>query len=107
MSKNTNIKRLLINMHCSRCGADFGDDAIKIMRSENGLLVFQVKCEHCKKCFGMALLGISEKELGQSLDFGLENFDPDKKPIDYDDVLNAHDFFQNLDENWSKYIKKD
>lgn len=107
MTETANIKRLLINMHCSQCDREFEEDAIKIMRSENGLLVFQVKCEHCKKCFGMALLGMDSKELAKSLDFGEQNPDSDDKPIDYDDVLNAHDFFQNIDENWSKHIKKD
>lgn len=105
MQDKTNIKRLLINMHCSRCRGEFGEDSIKVMRSENGLLVFQVKCNHCKKCFGMALLGINSDELEKSLDMGLEGRDPDKKPIDYDDVLDAHEFFQGLESDWSKYIK--
>ena len=52
----------------------------------------------------MAFLGLGAKELEKSLDFGFENACPDKEPINYDDVLDAHLFFQNLDENWSKYI---
>ena len=104
MSEINSIKRLLINMHCSHCKNEFSEKGIKIMRSENGLLVFQVKCEHCKKCFGMAFLGLGAKELEKSLDFGIENTNSEKEPISFDDVLDAHHFFQNLDENWSKYI---
>ena len=104
MSEIKSIKKLLINMHCSHCKSEFDENNIKIMRSENGLLVFQVKCEQCKKCFGMAFLGLGAKELEKSLDFGIENIKPDTEPINYDDVLDAHNFFQNLDENWSKFI---
>ena len=104
MSEISNIKKLLINMHCSCCKSGYDEDSIKIMRSEKGLLVFQVKCENCKKCFGMALLGIDSKELEKSLDMSGKKPDTNAEPINYDDVLDAHHFFQNLDENWSKYI---
>ena len=45
MSEINSIKRLLINMHCSHCKNEFSEKGIKIMSSENGLLVFQVNCE--------------------------------------------------------------
>lgn len=105
MSEISTIKRLLINMHCCRCKSEFDENSIKIMRSEKGLLVFQVKCGHCKKCFGMATLGIGAQELENSLEINEKAADEGLEPINYDDVLDAHNFFQNLDENWSKYIK--
>ncbi len=104
MSELSNIKRLLINMHCSRCRSEYDENSIKIMRSEKGLLVFQVKCEKCKRCFGMALLGMDSNELEKALDMDEKKPEINAEPINYDDVLDAHHFFQNLDENWSKYI---
>ena len=104
MSDITVIKRLLAPMHCSRCRGEFDGDSIKIMRDDKGLLVFQVKCENCKKCFGMAFLGLDLKDLENSLNLN-ESENLSDEPISYDDVLNAHHFFQNLDENWMKYIK--
>ena len=106
MSEISAIKRLLINMQCCRCKSEFSENSIKIMRNEKGLFVFQVKCENCKKCFGMATLGLGAKELIQSLEIDEKPCTNELLPISYDDVLDAHIFFQNMDENWSEYIKR-
>ena len=106
MSEINVIKRLLINMHCCRCKNEFSENSIKIMRNEKGLLVFQIKCEKCKKCFGMATLGLGAEELAQSFEMKDKADTSELSPISYDDVLDAHIFFQNMDENWSEYIKR-
>ena len=36
----------------------------------------------------------------------LNFIDYEPAPINYDDVIDAHKFIQNLDETWMKYIKK-
>ncbi len=104
MDKTDNIKRLLINMHCSQCGGNYEAQNIQIMREDEGLLVFQVKCHSCKRAFGMALLGMDSEELEKSLDIGAKT---DKAPINYDDVIDAHKFFNNLDDSWAKHLKSD
>ena len=78
-------------------------------RKENNLSVLQVVCQNCGKSFGIALLGTcDEKEMAASSqsDLALQVQDgPDA--ICYDDVIDAHNFFKNLDENWEQYIPED
>lgn len=100
------INLLFSDMCCSECKADFSEDSIFVMRKENNLNVIQVICQHCGKSFGIALLGgcveKTNKELSNA-DMALQIQEgPDA--ICYDDVIDAHNFFQKLDEGWEKYI---
>lgn len=105
MIGNTDIKRLLGSLRCSKCGNDFSENSFKIMREEDGLFVLQIKCEKCNKGFGMAFLGLEQDELLNSIKVG---YTPEAKPnpINYDDILDAHKYIENLDENWKKFISK-
>jgi len=99
------IAVLFKELCCSRCKSDFDEDSVIIMREEDETLVFKLVCNNCGKSFGVAFLGIS--------DFELKNYDDEKmvlktleekKPINEDDVLNAHKFIKELDDNWKKFI---
>lgn len=92
---------------CSQCRADFDDESFKIMREEDSMLVLKVICQECSKSFGVAFLGIA--------DLNLKNYDEDDlvlkvqgepEPISENDVLDAHKFIKDLDENWKKFIEK-
>lgn len=98
---------LFKEMCCSACKADFSEKSFKIMREEDSMLVFKIVCEDCGKSFGVAFLGIS--------DFDLKNYPQDDlaleiqegpKPIDEDEVLDAHKFIKELDSNWKSFIDK-
>lgn len=97
MLHKKNIKQLLPKVACSKCKTEY--DALELVRQEDGLLVLRVKCS-CGKGFGMALLGLDLSELSESL----EDVGEVQKPIDYDDVLDAHKYFKDIDANWSKFI---
>ena len=103
------INLLFSDMCCSVCKADFDENSIFELRKENNLSVLQVVCQKCGKSFGIALLGsCDEKELAakSQADLALQIQDgPDA--ICYDDVIDAHNFFKNLDENWEQYIPED
>lgn len=110
------IKKLFKGAHCPKCGNRFDFDDINIMRNEDGLIVFQLKCEKCEKGFGLALFGLGEDEIGNSfLGESIKGEDDtnscctnSKEPpaINIDDVLDAHKFFKNSDENWKKFMMK-
>ena len=101
--KNTNIKRLLGGMICSECGADFEENSFKTMRKDDGLFVLQIKCKDCDKGFGMAFLGLGEDELLKSVKGGADEQD-EPGTINYDDVLDAHNYFKDAEANWSKFV---
>lgn len=109
------IKMLFADMCCSECKSDFTEDSVFVLRKEKNLTVIQVICQNCGKSFGIALLGgcdekpekeHSEEEMALQIREG-RNLQPGADAIDYDDVIDAHNFFQNLDEGWEKYIPED
>lgn len=102
------INMLFSDMCCSECKSDFNEDSVFILRQEKNLNVVQIVCQNCGKSFGIALLGgCDEKESSKPKeDLALQIQDgPDA--ICYDDVLDAHNFFSNLDDDWQKYIPDD
>lgn|SRR5574344_447339 len=103
------INKLFSDMCCSECKADFNEDSVFILRNEKNLSVLQIVCQNCGKTFGVALLGdcdLKESDKYSAKDLALEIQDgPDA--ICYDDVIDAHNFFKNLDESWEKYIPED
>ncbi len=95
------IKKLLSNMCCSQCGKDFDEESIIIVRREESLIVIQIVCSNCKKSFGIAILGTAGIKNGE--DKPLE-FQECPEPINYDDVIDAHNFIDKLEKDWSRYI---
>ena len=100
------INMLFSDMCCSVCKTDFDENSVFELRNEMNLQVLQVVCPNCGKSFGIALLGTCEEKDLQNKnpsDLALHIQDgPDA--ICYDDVIDAHNFFKNLDENWEQYI---
>ena len=97
------IKKLFDNLCCSYCRNGFDENSITIKREEDGLMVVGLECEHCVKNFGVAFLGFSNIDV--------KNYEPlevqeGPEPISYDDVIDAHRFIRNMDENWQKYLPK-
>lgn len=108
MNKNL-INKLFSNMCCSQCKSDFTHDSIKVMRKENDLYVVQITCPKCGKSFGTAFFGqcsMKSKQTQEAEDLALQ-IQEGPAPICEDDVLDAHKFFRNLEEDWQKYIPDD
>ena len=103
METKTIFSKLLAGMKCSQCSCDFNENSIRIMRFDDGLHVIRVKCENCEKSFGIAYLGLSEAELEKSYQ---EVKKKNTKPITIDDVLDAHNYIKNLDENWKEFLRE-
>ncbi len=109
MVSQKDIQKLLASMRCSKCASNFEEDSFSVMRNEDGLFVLQIKCKKCNKGFGMALLGLDKEEILDSINVDFEKTEKrsdSPEVIDYDDILDAHEFIQNLEENWKKYMDK-
>ena len=100
-----NIKKLFSELCCSNCRHDFDEDSVYILREEEGFVVLQVVCSQCQKSFGIAILGIDS--------IGIKDVDEEKlalqvkefpEPISDDDVIDAHNFIKNLEDDWAKYL---
>lgn len=100
------IAVLFKELCCSQCKSDFDEESVLIMRQEDEMIVFKLICSNCGKSFGVAFLGISDFDLkGYSEDDLALNVQEGAAPIGVDDVLNAHKFIKELDDNWKKFIK--
>jgi len=102
----TKISKLLSGLCCSVCKHDFDENAIHIKREEKNLLVLQIVCQECGKNFGTALLGMPSNFDENDNDNALEIQDC-PLPINYDDVLDAHNFIDKLEKDWNKFIPED
>lgn len=96
------IKTLFSGLCCNVCKHDFDENSIFIKRQEKNLLVLQIICPECGKNFGIALLGVNNIAVKEN-DKALE-IQECPLPISYDDVLDAHQFIDKLEKDWSKYI---
>lgn len=93
---------LFENMCCSRCKNDFDQNSVEIIREEPHLIVVHLTCQTCGKDFGISFLSTSNLDS----DVNLLPLKKNERPtITSDDVLNAHEFIKNLDENWQQYLK--
>lgn len=99
------LSKLFSNMCCSRCKSDFSEDSFEITREEDSMLVFKAHCPNCGKSFGVAFLGISDVEIKDrdDSDFVLQ-VQQDPKPIDVDEVLDAHKYIKEFDSNWQNFM---
>lgn len=104
MGNADSIKLFFSKMKCTRCENYFEDDDIEILREEGNYTVVRIHCEHCQKNIGIAILGIDKDKLHNAMEMHQPDMEQDLPPIDYEDVLKAHDFFQNLGDDWLKFI---
>ena len=87
-------------MICLNCKNVFNENSVNIVRFEQGLCVVKIVCQTCGKSFAVAFLGLDD------LIFQKDLAKNDAPPITSDDVIDAHNFFKNLDADWMKYLNK-
>lgn len=80
------------------------------MREEPGMLVVKVGCSSCGKPLGVAIVGTNTVLREANADIPGDWTKKDIKrlanmpKITYDDVLSAHQFFEDLGADWSKHL---
>lgn len=98
---------------CRFCSRQFAQEGIELLRQEPGVLVVRVTCSSCGNPLGVAIVGTTPKAQtngGKSSQSFGEWTKKDKNrlgklpKITYDDVLEAHQFFQNLGSDWTKHL---
>jgi hypothetical protein len=113
------IQHFFTRMSCQYCDNHFEADDIHLIREEHGIHVVSVNCHHCQRQVGVAMVGVdaSGEPIGQEPAYTHRFADPELTeaelerlsqfdPISPDDVLEAHHFFQNLDEHWAQRLPK-
>ncbi len=110
------IQNFFTRMRCNFCSSHLEPEGIELIRHDKGVYVVNVHCTHCSRQMGIALVGLEGSELTSRSNEQYEDpeLTPDElerlsifEPIGYDDVLDAHEFFNNLDENWQKYVPEE
>ncbi|PWT96555.1 MAG: hypothetical protein C5B53_09455 [Candidatus Melainabacteria bacterium] len=98
---------------CRNCDCQFASEGIQLLRQEPGVLVVRVTCKACGHPLGVAIVGTvlesnNNKEPVLPADWSRKDAErlAGKAPISYDDVLEAHQFFDQLGANWAQYLPK-
>lgn len=104
------IQNFFEKLKCNECDNYFSKDSVQLLRNEENNVVVRIKCAHCGKNLGLAILGLDKTEYKNSLKMENHNESeplntniPDD-PITYDDVMEAHKFFSDLGSDWTKYL---
>jgi hypothetical protein len=127
------IQHFFTTMQCAFCTRPFQPEGIELLREDEGCYLVSVSCHHCERQIGVAMVGVEipgvempgADLLGGNAQGFLPGFKPDPRfvdpeltpeelerleqfePIAFDDVLQAHEFFNQLDGNWMKFIPAD
>ena len=94
MDKNFElIKRFFETLKCSQCDNFFTKESITPIRMEENNVVVKIICSLCGKDMGLAILGLNREGFGM----------PDEQ-ITCEDIVEAHQFFNGLGDDWMKYL---
>ena len=99
---NFYINKLLKNLCCSDCGADF--DHYKIIRQEKNFLVLNLICRNCGKDFGTCFLSMCDADCRD----GFSALDLQDGPdlITADEVIDANLLIKNLESSSQIFKQK-
>ncbi len=124
------IKEYFQQRSCRHCCRNFSSDGIELIREEPGMVVVRVGCSACGQPLGIALVGMSgggkpepapassyrskkmlppiEEDVPYPADWSKGDIQrlSSARKIGYDDVLDAHEFFSNLGDDWHKHLPK-
>lgn len=114
------IQDFFTQMKCHFCEHSFEPEDISLIRQEDSVFIVNVFCNRCNTQNGIAMVGLGSSEdadifgeTGMPRHPGYE--DPELTeaeierlsefaPISANDVIEAHDFFKDLDKDWMKHI---
>jgi predicted HAD superfamily phosphohydrolase len=113
------IQNFFTRMHCNFCSSPFEPEGIQLIREEDGFYIVSVSCCACERQIGVAMVGV--EALGEEAaaaknrrQYDDPELTPDElerfeqfAPVNYDDVLSAHEFFNQLDEGWMRFIPQE
>ena len=108
------IQKFFTRMRCNFCSHSFATDDVQLLRQEDGVFIVNVYCNHCRTQNGVAVVGVEmanqeskqrrpHPELTDADWHRLIHF----QPVSSDDVLDAHSFFNQLGDDWMKFIPEE
>lgn len=96
------------------CSTPFEPEGIQLIREEEGMYIVSVSCRACDRQIGVAMVGVESgdealsqpQRVYEDPELTVEELErlSDFPPISYDDVLHAHQFFNELDNGWMRLI---
>lgn len=102
------IQDFFTQMRCNFCANSFAPDDVQLIRQDGGIFIVNVFCNQCNTQNGVAMVGVEVPDHVQFEDPELTPAElerlADFQPISDDDVLEAHQFFNNLQADWMKFI---
>lgn len=110
------IQNFFSRMRCNFCTNHLEPEGIKLIQHNQGVYIVNVQCTHCMRQMGSAMVGLEGAEISAHAP---QRFtDPELtvdelerlsqyEAIGYDDVLDAHQFFNNLDSDWQKFLPEE
>jgi hypothetical protein len=108
------IQHFFTRLNCNLCEHPFEPEGVQLIREDDGVYLVAVHCHHCAKQIGVAMVGVETLKGGT--EHSLRHYpDPELTPeelerlsvfapVTENDVLNAHNFFSQLDENWMRHL---
>lgn len=119
------IQNFFTRMACQFCGIHFEPDDVQLVGEGHGFYIVSVQCHDCGQHNGTAAVGVETHEQALEIDeqdvtegiplprrrfkdpeFTEEDFQrlAQFDPVTENDVLAAHEFIQQLDDGWLKFI---
>jgi hypothetical protein len=105
------IQQFFTQMTCQHCQEPFEPESIQLIREDKGVYLVSVNCHHCQRQVGVAMVGVESNTKEATQKYADPELTPEEKerlsaftPVETDDVIEAHQFFQNLGRDWQKYI---
>ena len=128
MKNFTVVQEHFRKLRCAHCQQSFTPEGVKLLREEKDYWVVRVHCTSCQQPAGVAIVGVeyessdapvpererTEREVahagGTNRVRGIfssrreeEKFSK-LQPISNDDLLDAHDFINNLGSDWMRHL---
>lgn len=104
------VRELFCQKSCAGCGYRFMPSACSLLSQHIGAFAVRIECTYCHKLLGVAIVtgrdvGVQKKITRPDHWTRKDELRlTDKARITYDDVLDAHNFFDSLGADWAKML---
>ncbi len=109
------IQNFFTKMRCNFCSCLLEPEGVELLRQDKSVYIVNVHCVQCEQQMGVAMVGLETGDPADEIrvyedpeltEEEMERFEQYGR-INYDDVLDAHDFFTNLGSDWQKYLPEE
>lgn len=106
------IQDFFSRMQCHFCEHHLEPEGVELIRHDEDVYIVNVHCIHCARQMGVAMVGLEGADIGLDAEHYEDPELTDREleqmaslaPIGYDDVLDAHAFFNSLGPDWFRQL---